>query len=510
MTAARASKAASLSASGRDTAARALQPDLLRPLPSTPTPTQLDPLGFPGYRERLVRAAAETSADESVTTGTVHLGGGEVVVALGRFDFLGGSMGVAHGERVVHAMAHAGQHRLPFLAVVSSGGARMQEGMAALHQMSRAAAGIRSLREAGVPVLAHLRHPTTGGVYASYGALADVIVADAGATIGFAGPRVVAAATGRLPGDDSHTAEAAHLGGLLDEVVAENAVATLDTWVRLVHPDHRHGPLPVHAPPPEPETELPAWEATTRARAATRPTARRILSQAFDEHRELHGDRAGEDDPVALAAVARLGGRRVMVLGTDRGARAEGAGRRTGQPTAAGYRKLIRGAQLAARWGLPLISLIDTVGADPSPASEGSGLAAAIAETFVATLDVEAPTIALVVGEGGSGGALALGCTDRLLIQDDAVFEVIAPEGAAAILHHDEARAADVAPLLRPTAHELRSLALADRILPGPTTTSPEAAAQAIRAAVASTLTELDATPRRLADRRDRYGPATP
>lgn len=487
----------------------ALGPDRLAPLPATPSSTSRDPLGFPDYRDKLAAAAADSDADESLTTGTVHLGGGEVVVAIGRFGFLGGSMGLVHGDRVAHAMAHARERRLPFLAVISSGGARMQEGMVALHQMSRAAEGVRALRAAGLPVLAHFRHPTTGGVHASYGALADVILADAGATVGFAGPRVVAAVTGQEPGPDSHTAEAALAGGLVDEVVADDAVRALDAWVSLVHPALRDGPLPVDSLPAEPEPALSAWEATSRARASERPTAREVLDSVFDDHRELHGDRAGDDDPVAVVAVARLGGRRMMVLGTDRRARGDGPGRLAGQATAAGYRKLTRGAQLAARWGLPLVTLIDTVGADPTPGSDRSGLARAVGETFVATLEVETPTIAIVMGEGGSGGALALGCTDRLLIQDDAVFEVIAPEGAAAILHRDRGRAEDVAPLLRPTAHELRDLALADRVLPGPTTTSAATANAGIRAAIATTLSELDGTTDRLAARRDRYGPTS-
>ncbi|MFP4635313.1 MAG: carboxyl transferase domain-containing protein [Nitriliruptoraceae bacterium] len=487
----------------------ALDPGRLQPLPGAPASTSADPLDFPHYRDKLAAAATDSGADESLTTGTVRLGGGEVVVAIGRFGFMGGSMGLVHGDRVAHAMAYAREHHLPFLAVISSGGARMQEGMVALHQMSRAAEGVRALREAGLPVLAHFRHPTTGGVHASYGALADVIVADAGATVGFAGPRVVAAVSGHEPGPESHTAEAALAGGLVDEVVADDAIGALDAWVALVHPALRDGPLPVDSLPPQPEHALPAWEATTRARARERPTARNVLASVFDDHRELHGDRAGDDDPVAIVAVARLGGRRVMVLGTDRSARGEGPERLTGQATAAGYRKLTRGAQLAARWGLPLVTLIDTVGADPTPASDRSGLARAVGETFVATLEVAAPTIAIVVGEGGSGGALALGCTDRLLIQDDAVFEVIAPEGAAAILHRDRGRAEDVAPLLRPTAHELRDLALADRVLPGPTTTSAATANASIRAAIATTLTELDGTPDRLAARRDRYGPTS-
>jgi acyl-CoA carboxylase subunit beta len=493
------------------TSARApqLRVEDLQPLPSPPVDVPDDPLTFPGYAAKLRDARdRHDHVDESVAVGLAMLGGERVVAAIGVFDFLGGSMGHAHGERVARALASAAELGLPFVAVIASGGARMQEGMVSLTQMSRAAEGIRRLRDAGLPVLARFTSPTTGGVHASYGALADIIVADEGATVGFAGPRVVEA-TGESVGYDSHTAEAALKAGLVDDLTTpEDAEAHLAAWVRMVHPARRHGRLPPAEHVEEPVVEHEAWEAVRAARRPDRPSARDLLTAVFDEHLELRGDRAGEDDAAVVAAVARLGERRLIVLGIDRRGRSRDPGRRVGQATAAGYRKLRRAAELARRWDLGLVSFIDTPGADPSPDSDRSGLAVAIAEMFVATLAVETPTVGVVTGEGGSGGALALGCTDRLLMQDDAVFEVIAPEGAAAILHRDPTRAEEVAPLLRPTASELRRLGIADRVLPGPTTHGHVTAATALRAELAATIAELDADDDRLAHRRARYGPA--
>lgn len=484
----------------------------LHPLPRPIAPVPRDPLGFPGYAQRLDGAdAADPSADESVTVGLATLGDAPVVVALGHFGFLGGSMGHAHGERVATAMAVALERRLPFLAITATGGARMQEGMLALTQMSRAAEGIRRLRDAGIPALSWFTNPTTGGVHASYGALADVIIAEAAAAVGFAGPRVVEAVTGQRVGRDSHTAEAAFAAGLVDAVLAPPAARRrVEQVTALVHPQRRDGDLPRDGHVDEPDVTYDAWEAVTRARRDDRPSARDLLERAFDEHVELHGDRAGGHDPAIVIAVARLGERTVIVAGMDRRSGRATATDPRGQPGPNVYRKVRRAAELARRWHVPLVTLIDTPGADPSAVSDRGGLAVGIAETFVATLSVQAPTIAVVTGEGGSGGALALGCTDRLLIQDDAVFEVIAPEGAASILYRDPQRAREVASLLRPTAWELRRLGVVDRILPGPTSVGHAAAAAALRAELAATLRELDADAGRLAARRARYGPAVP
>ena len=476
----------------------------LRPLDVALPRLDDDPLRFPGYPEKL--AAVRANGDvHAVDVGLLDLGGLDVVVARGRFDVLAGSMGRTHGTYIAAALARARELRLPFVALTSSGGARMQEGMLSLVQMSRAAEGIRALREAGVPALTHLGDPTTGGVFASYGSLADVLLADPSATVGFAGPRVVEAATGEVVGTDSHTGAAAHAAGLVDGLAAPHeARARLAAWVALVHPAVRNGALPDASPTDHAPVAMSAREAVERTRAEDRPTARDLLRDAFDAHEELSGDRAGGVDAVAVAAVARLGGRSVMVVGFDRSA--VGIHGRRGMPGPAGFRVVRRGLELARRWGLPVVSLVDTRGADPSPASERCGVAQAIAETFVALLAVPTPTIGVIVGEGGSGGALALASSDRLLMQEDTFLTVISPEGAATILHRDPARASEVIGHLRPTATELTAQGVVDGILPGPTTAGPERAARALRERLALELRALDVDPDRPARRRRRYG----
>jgi acetyl-CoA carboxylase alpha subunit len=479
--------------------------DQLRPLDVPLPPAIDDPLGFPGYPEKLAEVRRSGDA-HAVDVGLLTLGDVEVVAARGRFDVLAGSMGRTHGSYIATAMAYARTHRLPFVALTSSGGARMQEGMLSLVQMARAAEGIRSLREVGVPTLTHLGHPSTGGVLASYASLGDVVLADPDATVGFAGPRVAEAVTGAPVGPDSHLGRSAYASGLVDGLATpEEAPAQLAAWAGLLHPARRGGPLPHVRAAEHATVELEASEVVRRTRAAGRPSARRLLREVFDDALELSGDRAGHRDPVAVASVARLGGRTVVVVGFDRDA-TNRHGRR-GLPGAVALRTIQRALTLARRHDLPVIALIDTNGADPSPASEAAGVAGAIAETFVAMLSVDAPTIGVVTGEGGSGGALAIGATDRLLIQDDAFFSVISPEGAATILHRDAGRADDVVDHLRLRAQDLIGIGIVDGVLPGPTTAGEHAAAAALRERLVTVLGGLDAEHDRLSRRRARYGP---
>jgi acetyl-CoA carboxylase carboxyl transferase subunit beta len=476
----------------------------LRPFDIPLVPTSDDPLGFPGYLEKL--QAVRVDGDiHAVDVGTMALGAAEVVVARGRFDVLGGSMGRTHGSFIATAMAYARERRLPFIALTSSGGARMQEGMLSLVQMARAAEGIRGLREAGVPSLTHLGHPSTGGVFASYATLADIVLADPDATIGFAGPRVAESVTGSPVGPDSHHGRSAFASGLVDGLAApSDARAQLTQWAELLHPALRGGALPQITRSEHATALLEPSDVVARTRAQGRPSARQLLRDVFDHAVELSGDRAGGVDPVAVAAIARLGARTVVVVGFDR--YALGQHGRRGMPGPAAFRTIHRALELAQRHALPVVSFIDTAGADPSPTSEAGGLASAIAEAFVATLSVDAPTVGVVTGEGGSGGALAIGATDRLLIQDDAFFSVISPEGAATILHRDPARADEVVGHLRVRAHDLLELDIADGVLPGPTTSDPARASMAVREGIITAITALDADRGRLERRRERYG----
>lgn len=405
--------------------------------------TSGDPLGFPGYAAKLGALDGE-----SVRTGRAE----HHVVVEGRFEVLGGSMGVVHGEKVARAFDRATEARLPVVVVTRSGGARMQEGMVSLIQMARAASAVARHSAAGLLSVAVLGSPTTGGVFASYGSLCDLRAAEAGATIGFAGPRVVAQTVGIDVANRSHTAETALAAGLVDAVLSpEDLAAWVDAALGLVDRPLRLRPLPE----PVKAADSPGpWGEVLTARRLGRPTGIDVAAALCTSWTEL-----ASTDPVTRAGLATVAGRRVMVIAHDRYA-AEG------RPRPAGYRLAQRAVALAGRLGLPLVTLIDTPGADPSPESEAAGVAGEMARTFAALATLPTPSVAVCVGEGGSGGALALAHTDRFLIQRHAVFSVIGPEGAAAILERDASKAPDVTPLLKLTSEDLAGLGIVDAVVP--------------------------------------------
>lgn len=400
--------------------------------------------------------------------GSIEVGGGasvRVAVAGFVFDFVGGSMGTAVGERVVRAYDRAREAGLPVLVLAASGGARMQEGMISLIQMARTADAARRHAETGLLQVAWLGSPTTGGVYASFSSLADVIWAEPGATIGFAGPRVVEQTTGEPIPAGAHTAESAHAAGIVDGVLdAHAARGRLATLLQVAHrAGHPHAETTrvsggVIAHPPGALTGT-AWEEVEKARAADRPSGRHWLEAFLPERVEVWGDRAGGTDPVVTCALGLTErGTPVAAIALDRHTA-------DGRPRPAGYRTARRLLELAARLRLPLVTFVDTPGADPSHSSEQAGVAGEIARTFAAVAGHPAPTAGLVVGEGGSGGALAFASTDRLLMLEGSVFSVIGPEGAAAILHRDAGRAPEVAEHLKLTAPDLVELGVVDGVV---------------------------------------------
>jgi acyl-CoA carboxylase subunit beta len=415
-----------------------------------------DPLGWPGYAETLERLPP----GDSVLTGRAAVDGsrtsGRYVVIAGRFDVLGGSMGAVHGERVVRAYRRAVLEKLPVVVLASSGGARLQEGMVALAQMLRTAGAARAHSRAGLLSMAVLRPPTTGGVLASYVALADLRAAQPGATVGFAGPRVVEVTTGAPPPPYSHTAESAYAVALVDALVphAEQA-AWVEAAIGLR--DTRLPGRPTLAPAGTDSTPPSAdgpWLEVLRARARGRLTGIDHAARLCDSWVELRGT-----DPTVRAGLTRIGARRVVVVANDRRA---GSGR----PGPGGYRLARRALGLATRLRLAFLTLVDTPGADPGAGSEAEGIAAEIAETFAAMAETTVPTVAVCVGEGGSGGALALAAADRLLMLEHAVFSVIGPEGAAAILARDPTQASRFADRLHLTAADVAALGVADAVVP--------------------------------------------
>lgn len=459
-----------------------------------------DPLAFTDdepYRRRLEEQRRLTGQADALITGTAALHGHRIVLAALDFAFMGGSMGVVVGEKLVRAAELAAERRVPLLTIVASGGARMQEGMFSLLQMAKTATAIQRLHTAGVPYVSVLTHPTTGGVFASFASLGDVVVAEPGALIGFAGPRVAEQFLGRPLPPGSHTAEFLLEHGLIDDIVDRVGLrGYLGVLFDVLQPRSR----PSKASETGPRSDAMAvstgdtWATVQAARDPDRPTALDYLGRMLDRFVELHGDRESGDDPAIVAGLGTLAGRPLAVIGIERGHGEEAVRRRHGRPMPEGYRKAQRVMRLAVRFRLPLLTVVDTPGAYPGIESEERGLAGEIAESLAMMSDLPVPIVAAVVGEGGSGGALALAVADRVLMQEGAIYSVIAPEGAAAILFRDAGRAPELAAKLKITATDLRGFGIVDAIVAEPAggaAADPDEAAALLKSAIEKAFDEL-------------------
>lgn len=450
---------------------------LLDPGSGTPVSTvrtPQDPLGFVDtrpYADRLRAARANTGLAEAAVCARGRIEGRPVVVVAMDFRFLGGSLGCAVGALITEAAGTSLRMRIPLLLVTASGGARMQEGALSLMQMAKTAQALAELDEAGILVVTLATDPTYGGVAGSFATLADVIIAEPGARIGFAGPRVIEQTTAQPLPDGFQTAEFLLGHGFVDDVVPRTALRS--TLGRLL--DLRRPPIPWERPrsavPDEADwPERDSWEALRLARHPDRPTTLDYAEHLLDGFHELHGDRIGSDCPALVGGPGQLNGLPVMLIGHQKGggAIADRQARKFGMATPGGFRKAARLMRLAAKLGMPVVTLIDTPGANPGPDAELGGQAVAIAENLRLMSRLPVPIVAVITGEGGSGGALALGVADRVLVSRNGVYSVISPEGCAAILWKNPEAAPAAAASLRMHARELVGLGVVDDVVPEP------------------------------------------
>lgn len=443
----------------------------------------------PDYAAALARARAATGLEESVVTGRARIGGHPVALVVSEFAFLGGSVGTATAERITRAVERATAGGLPLVAAPCSGGTRMQEGTVAFVRMVEVTAALAGHRAAGLPYLVYLRHPTTGGVFASWGSLGHATFAEPGALLGFLGPRVYQALEGRPFPAGVQTAENLARHGLVDGVVPLEAIGGVlartltvltthqvtgatdaqdagDTAAVTAVADAREATgdaSPIESFRSEAsDTVAPeAWEAVLRSRDPNRPAALDLLGTADDVVR-LSGD-------ALVLATARFGSVSCVVLAQDR--RAQRSGRPLGP---AALRTARRGVALATGLGLPLVSVVDTPGADLSPEAEEGGLSAEISACLADLVRTPARTLCVVLGEGCGGGALALLPADRVLAARHAWIAPLPPEGASAIVHRTVDRAAELAAAHGITASDLARAGIVDRIVPE----RPDAAAE--------------------------------
>ncbi|GAA4545593.1 acetyl-CoA carboxylase, carboxyltransferase subunit beta [Amycolatopsis samaneae] len=469
--------------------------------PITVPVSEVDPLGFTDsmrYPLRRDAARSRTGLDQAVVCASGTVGGHPLVVAVLDFRFLGGSLGTAEGEAITVAGELALRRRVPLLLVTASGGARMQEGALSLMQMAKTAQMLQRLDEAGILTVSLITDPTFGGVAASFATLTDVIIAEPGARLGFAGPRVIEQTIRRPLPPGFQTAEFLAGHGLIDLLCPRAELrATLTKLLATTGPATFTAPAgPAVVTDPDLLPARDPWQAVRAARDLRRPTVQDHLARVFDEFLELHGDRLAKDCPAIVGGPALLAGSPVMVIGTRKGhTAAELTAHSFGMASPAGYRKAGRLMRTAAKLGIPVVTLIDTPGAHPGPEAETDGQAYAIAENLKLLAGLPVPVVAVVLGEGGSGGALALAVADRVLMNADAVYSVISPEGCAAILWHDPAAAPRAAAALRVDARQTLALGIADGVVPASPAGDHDAAAALLRAALTEALAELADVP---------------
>jgi acetyl-CoA carboxylase carboxyl transferase subunit beta len=411
------------------------------------------------YAAELAAAAEKSGVDESVTTGRATIDGLPLAIIAGEFGFLAGSIGRAAADRLVAAVERATAEGLPLVGLTCSGGTRMQEGTPAFVQMVRIGAAVTAHRAAGLPYIAYLRNPTTGGVMASWGALGQIVFAEPGALIGFLGPRVYSAMNGREFPSGIQLAE--HLAdvGVIDGAVEPSDLRELlGMTLRALTVEGAPSPVEVEEAPPA--GDIDAWDAITRTRREDRPGVCELLEAASDVVL-LNGTQAGETDATIALALARFGGQPCVVVGQDRAA--EAAGEKLGP---AGLRVARRGFALAAELRVPVVTVIDTRGAELSVDAEEGAVAGEIARCLSELVDCAAPTLAVMLGEGNGGGALAFLPADRIIAAQHAWLSPLPPEGASAIVHRDTTHAADLARSQQVLALQLHERGVVDVVVP--------------------------------------------
>ncbi|MGE2816508.1 carboxyl transferase domain-containing protein [Mycobacterium heidelbergense] len=417
-----------------------------------------EPLAVPvtdSYARELAGARSATGRDESVVTGEGRVHGRRVAVVVCEFGFLAGSIGVAAAERITSAVERATAERLPLLASPSSGGTRMQEGTVAFLQMVKIAAAVRLHKQAGLPYLVYLRHPTTGGVFASWGSLGHVTVAEPGAMIGFLGPRVYQLLYGEPFPAGIQTAENLQRHGVIDGVVPLDRLQRMVDRALTVIADAPEPPVP--PPPAGPIPDVPAWDSVVASRRPDRPGVGQLLRHGTTDRVLLSSTGQGEA-ATTLLALARFSGQPAVVLGQQRVT--------GGLVGPASLREARRGMALAAELRLPLVLVIDTAGPALSADAEQGGLAGQIAQCLAELVTLDTPTVSVLLGQGSGGPALAMVPADRVLAALHGWLAPLPPEGASAIVFRDTAHAAELAAAQGIRSADLVRSGIVDVIVP--------------------------------------------
>ena len=436
-----------------------------------------NPLEYKGYEEKLEKLQEKTGLSEAVITGKAKIDGRETAIGVCDGRFLMASMGEAVGEKIARAVERATEERLPVILFACSGGARMQEGIVSLMQMAKTSAALKHHSDAGLLYISILTDPTTGGVTASFAMLGDVILAEPKALIGFAGPRVIEQTIGQKLPEGFQRAEFLLEHGFLDAIVERPQMKAVLSKILALHENgkgtdfNRKECAQDLVEDGRKEEKLTAWQRVELSRRKDRPVGSDYIDALFTDFVEFHGDRYFADDKAIIGGVARFHGMPVTVIAQAKGRNTkENIERNFGMPKPEGYRKALRLMKQAEKFARPVICLVDTPGAFCGLEAEERGQGEAIARNIYEMSGLKVPVVSIIIGEGGSGGALAMATADEVWMLENSIYSILSPEGFASILWKDSSKAKEAAEVMKLTAENLKAQGIVERVFAEPET----------------------------------------
>jgi len=432
---------------------------------------ETNPLGTPGYEDKLAKLRDKTGLDEAVATGKCLIGGNPAAIAVMDCRFMMASMGEVVGEKITRMVEKATEQKLPVIIFTASGGARMQEGIVSLMQMAKTSAALKRHSDAGLLYITVLTDPTTGGVTASFAMLGDIILAEPEALIGFAGPRVIEQTIGQKLPAGFQRSEYLKEHGFVDDIVARSDMKDYIGRILAMHENNGEFKEVKYKETkiPKKTGKLTPWDRVMISRGKDRPVAEDYIEDIFPDFIEFHGDRYVRDDQAIMGGIATFAGRTVTVIAESKGHDTkENVVRNFGMPSPDGYRKALRLMKQAEKFGRPVICFVDTPGAYCGLEAEERGQGEAIARNLYEMSSLKVPVLSVIISEAGSGGALALAVSDQIWMLENSIYAILSPEGYASILWKDSKRANEAAAEMKLTAKDMLELGIVEKVIDEP------------------------------------------
>ena len=464
------------------------------------------------YDEKIKTDQFRTGLNEAVITGTAEINDNELVIIALDFGFLGGSMGLIVGEKIALAYELAAKKQLPVVTIINSGGSRIQEGVISLMQMSKTVSAANLLKNSNIPMISILCNPSTGQTMSSFATLSDIIIGEPGARIGYSSYRKLKSKnTDELK--DKYTSEDFLKKGFVDLVIERNNLRyQLSTIISILKPKYSFNPKKIKISPKKKFKYNDPLDSLKISRNLKRPKSSDYINDIFSDFIELHGDRIENDDDSVKIGIGKITNQPFLLIAQERKVLSKTNNNvernYNNKILPSGFRKASRALDLAEKFKIPCLCLVDSVYPELSLKSEYSGLAYSISELISKKLSLETPILSVIIGEGGSETALAFSIADTIMMQKNSIFTPLSPEEAAKIKLGDSRKVKEISSIMKFTSQDCLDLGIIDRVIDEPQDGSHQDHAEASRILQESIIEELslikDVYPKTLAKRRSK------